>query len=110
MDDTKMIERLVETEQRSKSNTKRLDEHDKDIDELKKTYSIMEKMDYRMGNVEDGLNKINEKLDKHDKAITEETTKEDKEKSKKWDKLIDYLFYFFIAIMLGIVAYKLNLK
>ena len=42
------IERLKETEDRSKSNTKRLDAHDRDIEDLKKTYAVMEKMDYRM--------------------------------------------------------------
>lgn len=53
-------ERLIATEERAKSNTKRIDEHDKEINELKKTYSIMEKMDYRIGNVEDNIKKINE--------------------------------------------------
>lgn len=104
------LERLVEVEQRSKSNMKRLDEHDKDIDELKKTYSIMEKMDYRMSNVEKGLDSINAKLDKHDVEIQEEINKDSKIKSKKWDKLIDYLFYFFIAAILGIIAVKIGLQ
>ena len=45
-------ERLVQVEDRAKSNTKRLDEHDSEIEELKKTYAIMEKMNYRMENVE----------------------------------------------------------
>lgn len=85
-----------------------MDEHDKDINELKKTYSIMEKMEYRMGNVENGLENINSKLDRHDKAITEEATKDDKEKGKKWDKLIDYIFYFVVAIILGVIAIKLG--
>lgn len=94
------LTKLLETEQRSKSNMKRLDEHDKDIDELKKTYSIMEKMDYRMSNVEKGLDNINAKLDKHDVEIQEEMNKDSKAKSKKWDKLIDYIFYFFVAAIL----------
>ena len=46
------IERLIETEQRSKSNTKR-------IDTLEKNTAILEKMDYRMGNVEENIEKIN---------------------------------------------------
>ena len=82
------IERLVETEQRSKSNTKR-------IDTLEKNTAILEKMDYRMGNVEDNVEKINKKLD--EKA---------KEKGMKWDKLIDYLFYAILAYAL----FKLGLK
>lgn len=67
MEDTKIIERLVAVEEGRKSNTKRLDEYDKKfkeqeikIDNLEKAYSIMEKMDYRIGNVEDNIKKINE--------------------------------------------------
>ncbi len=100
------IIKLQETEDRSKSNTKRLDEHDEQIKELQNTYKIMEKMDYRMGNVEKNISGINEKLDKHDKAITEESNKTDKAKGMKWDKLIDYLFYAILAFAL----FKLGLK
>ena len=39
--DEKYIEKIAETEQRSKSNTKRIDEHDEQIKELQNTYSIM---------------------------------------------------------------------
>ena len=110
MQDTEIIERLVAVEEGRKSNTKRIDEHDEQIKELQNTYKIMEKMDYRMGNVEKNIAGINEKLDKHDKAITEEATKDDKEKGKKWDKLVDYIFYFFIAAALGFMCIKLGLK
>lgn len=41
-------ERLIATEERAKSSTKRIDEHDKEINELKKTYSIMEKIECKM--------------------------------------------------------------
>lgn len=51
----KYIEKIQEIADRSKSNTKRLDEHDKKLDELEKTYSIMEKMNYRMGKVESAV-------------------------------------------------------
>lgn len=110
MENTEVIERLVAVEEGRKSNTKRIDEHDEQIKELQNTYKIMEKMDYRMGNVEENIAGINEKLDKHDKAIVEENSKSDKEKGKKWDKLIDYLFYFVLALLLGYIATKLNLK
>ena len=99
-------ERLVAVEERSKSNTKRIDEHGKEIEELKKTYSIMEKMDYRMGNVEKNLEGINQKLNKHDQAITEESNRDSKNKAFKWDKLIDYIFYAVLAYAL----IKLGLK
>lgn len=99
-------ERLVQVEDRAKSNTKRLDEHDSEIEELKKTYAIMEKMNYRMENVEKSVISINDKLDKHD----EEISKTDKEKGKKWDKLVDYIFYSVVAIILLLVYTKLGLK
>lgn len=85
--------------ERYKHHQERLDDHEKRIDSLEKTYSIMEKMDYRMGNVEDSVKMINQKLDKNNS-----------EKGKKWDKLIDYLFYFVIATLLGILISKLGLK
>ena len=78
---------------------KQLDEHEGRINALEKTYVIMEKMNYRMGNVEESVKKINQKLDK-----------QGEEKGMKWDKLIDYLFYFIIAAILSYLVYKLGLK
>ena len=99
MENTEIIERLVAVEEARKSNTKRIEEHDTRIDSLEKTYSIMEKMDYRMENVENNIERINKKLDENKE-----------EKGKKWDKLIDYLFYFILALLLGYIATKLGLK
>lgn len=93
--DGKYIEKIAEIEQRSKSNTKRLDEYDGQIKELQNTYTIMEKMDYRMGNVENNVSEIKEDIQK---------SKE--QKGMKWDKLIDYLFYAILAYAL----FKLGLK
>ena len=87
--------KLQEIEDRSKSNTKRIDEHDEDIKELKNTYKIMEKMDYRMGNVENNVTEIK-------KEIQEKK----EQKGMKWDKLVDYLFYAVLACAL----FKLGLK
>ena len=95
----KDIEKLVEIDDRCKSNTHRIDEQEKRIDSLEKTYAIMEKMDYRMENVENSVEKINQKLDNNIN-----------EKGKKWDKLIDYLFYFILALLLGYIAMQFGLK
>ncbi len=91
----KYIEKIQEIADRSKSNTKRIDDHDKKLDDLEKTYSIMEKMNYRMGKVENAVERIDIKLQGSDKN-----------KSMKWDKLIDYLFYALLAYAL----FKLGLK
>ena len=64
MQEKELIERLVQNEQRGKSNTKRLDEHDARLDKLEDTYSIMEKMDYRIGNVESNLTEIKSEIQK----------------------------------------------
>lgn len=99
MEDTNLVERLVKVEQSDKSAHHRLDEQEKNIDELKKTYVIMEKMDFRMENVEKNVARINIKLEEVDKN-----------KGRKWDKLIDYIFYFILSTILGYIAIKLGLK
>lgn len=93
--DEKHLEKLQEIDDRSKSNTKRLDTQEKKINELEKTYSIMSKMDFRMGKVESAVERIDSKL-----------ATADKNKGMKWDKLIDYLFYAILAYAL----IKLGLK
>jgi len=95
MEDTELREKVAHLAEREKSNTHRIDEHDKELDELKKTYSIMEKMDYRMSNVENNVTEIRKDI---------QNGKE--QKGMKWDKLIDYLFYAILAYAL----FKLGLK
>lgn len=56
--------KVAHLEEREKSNTIRLNEHDKEIEELKNTYAIMEKMDYRMSNVENNVTEIKEDIKK----------------------------------------------
>lgn len=101
--DTELIEKVAHLEEREKSNTKRLDDHDSRLDNLEKTYSIMEKMDYRMGKVETAVEKIDSKLD-------EKVHENDKEKGKKWDKLIDYIFYTILGAIMLLVLAKVGLK
>lgn len=58
MEKTELIEKVAHLEERNKSNTKRLNEHDSRIDSLEKTYSVMEKMDCRIGNMESSVDEI----------------------------------------------------
>ncbi len=103
MQDTELIEKVAHLEEREKSNTKRINEHDERLDKLEKTYSIMEKMDYRMEKVESAVEKIDLKLDS-------KVSEDDKAKGKKWDKLVDYIFYSVLAVILGLIYMKLGLK
>lgn len=98
MQETDIVEKIAHIDERTKSNTKRLDEHDSRLDNLERTYSIMEKMDYRIGKMESAVDKIDSKLDS---KINEDSNS----KGKKWDKLIDYIFYTILgAIMLMVLA------
>jgi tetrahydromethanopterin S-methyltransferase subunit G len=102
MQDTELIEKMAHLEEREKSNTKRLDDHDNRLDNLERTYSIMEKMDYRMGQVETAVEKIDKKLDA-------KVSESDKEKGKKWDKLVDYIFYTILGAIMLLVLSKVGL-
>jgi hypothetical protein len=77
----------------------KFENHEERITSLEHSTKVLETMNYRMGQLETTVKSINNKLDVNNN-----------EKGKKWDKLIDYLFYFFVALVLGYVAYKLGIK
>lgn len=78
---------------------KEIEKHEKRITSLEKTYSIMEKMDYRVSQIEKTIAEIDKKLDANSE-----------EKGKKWDKLIDYIFYAIIAALLAYLSHQIGLK
>lgn len=90
-----METRIVKLEENVKSNQHRIDKTEEKIEKLEETYKIMEKMDYRMSNVEGTVTEIKNEI----KSSLSD-------KGKKWDKLIDYIFYAILAYCL----YKLGLK
>lgn len=93
-------ERLARVEESTKSAHKRLNEHEERIEALEKTYSIMEKMDYKIENVENNVSEIKKKLENNVSEINKKFENTEKQKGMKWDKLIDYIFYAFIAYAL----------
>ena len=103
MENTDFIERIAHLEEQNKSNTKRIDEHDERIEKLEDTYSTLQKMDYRIGKLETTIEKMDNKLDS-------KINQDSENKGKKWDKLLDYLFYSVIAILLTWLYSKLGLK
>ena len=58
------IERLVQVEDRAKSNTKRLDEHDEQIKELNNVYLALTKVDDKVTNVENDVSEIKSEIKK----------------------------------------------
>lgn len=103
MENTDFIEKIAHLEEQNKSNTKRIDEHDERIEKLENTYSTLQKMDYRIGKLETTIEKMDNKLDS-------KINQDSENKGKKWDKLLDYLFYSVIAILLALLYSKLGLK
>lgn len=85
--------------ERFNSVDKTIEIHEKRISNLEKTYQVMEKMEYRMNLMEKTMNSMDEKLDA-----------QASEKGKKWDKLIDYVFYFVIAALLGYIIHQMGIK
>lgn len=57
-------ERLVQVEDRAKSNTKRLDEHDEQIKELNNVYLALTKVDDKVTNVEKDVIEIKSEIKK----------------------------------------------
>lgn len=78
---------------------KEIEKHEKRITTLERTYSIMEKMDYRVSQIEKTIAEIDKKLDE---------AKD--EKGKKWDKLVDYVFYFILSALLTYLCVKTGIK
>ena len=77
----------------------KFENHEERISDLEKNTKILETMNYRLGQMESSVKSINSKLDG---TLNE--------KGKKWDKLIDYIFYAVLGILLSYIAYQLGIK
>lgn len=91
---------------KSKFVTEQLKNHEERIEKLEDTYSLMQKMDCRIDNVESAVSKVEKTVEKIDNKISART----EEKGKKWDKLIDYIFYAVLAGLLAYISHQLGLK
>jgi predicted nuclease with TOPRIM domain len=81
----------------------RLNNHEKRIETLESSTSDFKMVVYRLDILEKSVSTMNAKLDLALK-------KDNEDKSKKWDKLIDYIFYAVLGILLSYIAYKLGFK
>lgn len=81
----------------------RLNNFEKRIEALESSTSDFKMVVYRLDILEKSVSTMNAKLDL---ALE----KDNEEKGKKWDKLIDYIFYAVLGILLAYIAYKLGFK
>ena len=95
----KYIENLIETEQRSKSNTKRLDSLEEKVEDIHNLTLSVKEIATEMKMMREDMNKI----DKRVMAI------EDKP-SKKMDQLWGYIVGGFVGAIITFIAVKLGLK
>lgn len=97
--DTGYLERLVEVEQRSKSNTKRLDEDERKIEDIHSLALSIRDIATEVKLMREDLNKI----DKRVLAI------EDKP-SKRMDLIWGYIMSAVVGGIIGYILIKLGLK
>lgn len=92
------INKLIETEQRSKSNEKRLDEHARKIEDIHDlTYSVKE-LAIEVKNMREDINKVDNRLN-----VLEE------QPGKNWDKLKWIVITGIATAILGFVLGKIGL-
>lgn len=81
----------------------KLENHEKRIETLENSTSDFKTVVYRLDILEKSIATMNAKLDLALK-------KDDEDKSRKWDKLVEYIFYSVLGLLLGYIAYKTGFK
>lgn len=91
--------RLTEVEQRSKSNTKRLDEHDEEIKENSNLIGAIKELATEVKYMREDLNETIARLNKLESRDGE-----------KWDKFKWLIVAGLVTLILGYIAIQLGLK
>lgn len=81
----------------------KLENHEKRIENLENNTSDLKTLIYRIEVLEKKIVTMNNNLDLALK-------KDDEYKSKKWDKLVEYIFYGILGILLSYIAFKIGFK
>lgn len=77
---------------------------------MKKHMQLWKKWIIECGRVEDSVDKISQKLDSNYKELINVKTQPEKEKSKKVDKFVDYIFYTIVGAVLALIFAKIGLS
>lgn len=103
MQDTEVVERLVENEQCSKSNSKRLDSIENKVENIYDLTLSVREIATEMKAMREDQNKMNERL----KIIEEKPAKEYEETKKQ---IKSKVVSFFVGIILTAIAFILGLS
>ena len=93
------LERLIEVEQRSSRNERRIDDHDCQLKELANVYIALTKVDNKVTNVESDVSEM-----KQDIKDIKDTPK------RKLDMIWGYVVSLIIGGVVGFIFMKLGLK
>lgn len=103
MQEAEVVERLVENEQRSKSNSKRLDSIENKVENIYDLTLSVREIATEMKAMREDQNKMNERL----KIIEEKPAKEYEETKKQ---IKSKVVSFFVGIILTAIAFILGLS
>jgi len=93
------IKLLTEIDQRSKSNTKRLDEHEKKINSLTKVYVALTQVNDKIDNIDNDVKDIKKDVDElKDKPM------------ERYEYIVRYILTALIGGAIGIIFAYLGLK
>lgn len=81
----------------------KLENHEKRIENLETKTSDLKTLIYRIGELENKISEMNNN-------VSLALKKDNEEKGKKWDKLIEYIFYAVVGILITYIAYKSGFK
>ena len=98
MDEKDIEHRLTEVEERSKSNSHRLDDMEKRQDDLDELVSVVKVLAVREENVENDVKEIKSDV----KSLTSKP-------AKRWDSLVNQLITIVVAAIAGFILAKIGL-
>ena len=93
------LKTLVECEQRSKSNTKRIDRLEENYDALNKLTTSVEVMATKMDNMSQSLEKVNERL-----------SEQEAKPGKRWEAVVEKVIFLVVGAVIAFLFAKLGIS
>lgn len=97
--DEQIIKTLTEVEQRSKSNTKRLDKLEVQTDSINELAQSVVKMAEAQKNQTEKIQELKDDV----KSIDRKVENLESKPGKKWDKAVDYIICAILGLIVGYV-------